>query len=159
MKPGSYTIDPSRSKISFRVTNLLVIPVTGQFTRFQGRVTLASRFEESTADAKIEISSIDTDWKGRDDHLRNEDFFDVKRFPYMEFRSSAIKGESGGFVLTGTLDLHGVRREVGLDARFLPDGTIEAKGSLNRRDFGLTAGPSIKNKVELELRIVLNAVG
>ena len=73
----------------------------------------------------------------------------------MEFKSSRIQGERGGFVVAGILDLHGIRRQVSLEARMLREGIIEAKGSLNRKDFGLTAGPSIKNRVELELLIAL----
>jgi polyisoprenoid-binding protein YceI len=155
MKPGVYSIDPSRSKIRFGVINLLVIPVKGQFDRFEGRIRIAPRFEESSADVTIDLHSINTDWKGRDEHLRNEDFFDVERFPKMSFASTSVSGTPDGFVLKGILDLHGYKREVTLDARELPDGTLEAKGQLNRKEFGLTAGPSIKNRVDLDLLVAL----
>lgn len=155
MKPGVYTIDASRSRIRFGVINLLVIPVKGQFKKCQGEVKINPRFEDSSVQATIDVDSIYTDWKSRDEHLRNEDFFDVARFPKMSFASTAVSGTPERFSLKGILDLHGYSREVELEARELSDGSIEARGAINRKDFGLTSGPSIKNRVELDLLIAL----
>jgi polyisoprenoid-binding protein YceI len=158
MKSGVYEIDSSRSRIQFEVINLLVIRVIGQFKTYKGLVKIAPRFENSSAEVSIDLNSIDTDWKGRDDHLKNEDFFDVRKFPKMTYISSHISGTPEHFQLKGVLDLHGYKKEVELRAWELPDGSIEARGELNRRDFGLTAGPSIKNRVELKLLVVLRKI-
>ena len=95
----------------------------------------------------MDVASIDTGVADRDNHLRSADFFDVATFPKLTFVSRAVEPRtSNSFALRGDLTLHGVTREVVLDAEFLgalkdPWGNeklaFAASGHLDRHDFGL----------------------
>ena len=85
----------------------------------------------------------------RDNHLRSADgFFDVANYPTITFTSKRIVGtDPAGFKVVGDLTVHGVTREVTLDAAFGGEGkdpwgnrrvSFSAETRVNRKDFGLT---------------------
>lgn len=165
---GTYSIDSMHSKVGFEIPHLVISTVEGKFTQFEGKVELAEKFQSSKVEAKIELNSIDTGVAKRDDHLRSPDFFDVKKYPNMTFKSSSIEGEPAAFKLTGELSLHGVTRKVTFNGKYL--GTVvdgygnekaafQAKAIINRKDFSLSwnnmveAGPVVGDEVTIELKI------
>lgn len=101
----------------------------------------------SKAEAKIEVSSVDTQNKKRDDHLKGEEFFAADKFPLISFVSKSVKDVSGSkFTVTGDLTMHGVTKSVDLAVEFTgaakdPWGNeraaFAAETKVNRKDFGL----------------------
>ncbi len=156
-RPGRYQIDQDHSSIGFSVVNFLVFNVKGDFKRFKGEVLMGDDFTQSKVTASIDVTSINTDWEGRDEHLMNEDFFHAKQFPEISFTSKTLMGTPEHFTITGTLQIHGVTREIRLPCRMMDPMTVQAETSINRKDFGLTAGPSIKNEVKILINIKLLA--
>src|SRR5205823_755526 len=67
---------------------------------------------KSSFELSIKTTSVDTNNKKRDDHLRSPDFFNAKQFPLITFRSTSVKPAEGGFEVTGELTLHGATRPV-----------------------------------------------
>jgi polyisoprenoid-binding protein YceI len=61
----------------------------------------------SSITAKAE--SADTDNVKRDEHLRSPDFFNVKQYPSLSFKSTSVRPLQGGYEVTGDLSLHGTR--------------------------------------------------
>jgi len=126
------------------------------------------------ARAKVEVvidaSSIDTGVADRDAHLKNPDFLDVENFPELTFQSVRVEkqGEEN-FRLIGNLTIHGVTREVVLDAESAgqtkdPWGNVRAgyaaKTSINRKDFGLTwnqvleaGGVMVGDRITIEIEV------
>jgi len=118
---------------------------------------------------RIDTASIDTQVGDRDTHLRSADFLDVAKYPEMTFRSKRIEKVGDGYRVVGDLSLHGVVREVTLDAEFAGVGKdpwgnqragISAKASLDRRDYGLvwnaaleTGGVLVGEKVEIAIEL------
>lgn len=165
---GNYQIDSAHSKVGFEIPHLVISTVEGRFQKYDGSIDLADNFEKSSVKANIDIASIDTGNEKRDEHLKSGDFFDAKKFPTMKFESTGIKGTPESFKVTGNLTLHGVTKPVTLDAKYLGsvnDGfgnqkvAINAKTTINRKDFGLTwnnaveAGPVVGDEVTIDLRI------
>jgi len=67
----SYRFDPSGSTIGFTVHQFLGT-TRGKFTNFSGRIEVdRERPENSSVTAQIEVRTIDTRIKKRDDHLRS----------------------------------------------------------------------------------------
>jgi polyisoprenoid-binding protein YceI len=113
---------------------------------------------------------VDTREEKRDGHLRSPDFFDAQKYPTLEYESTKIEpaGE-GRFRVTGALTIHGQRRDVVLDVEDLgrakdPWGNqriaLAAKGTINRKDFGLnwnqaleTGGVLVGERVDLEIEV------
>ena len=141
-----YEFDQKGSKIKFEVSQLLG-KARGQFHRFSGTVDVDNEQpEQSSVSARIEVSSIDTGIKKRDDHLRSADFFDAEKFPAITFKSTSVKrtGERAADV-TGDFTMHGVTRQIVLHVQMLQAGTDRSywkvsTDPLNRRDFKLMFG-------------------
>jgi polyisoprenoid-binding protein YceI len=144
----SLAIDPHHSNVGFQVRHIFT-NVNGSFREFEGSL----RFDEaspaaSAVEVTIKAASIDTHVDARDKDLRSPRFFDVEKFPTITFKSSSVEpaGEKRAKI-KGTLTLHGVTKEVVLDAEYLgklkdPWGNVRygfhAETSIDRTDFGLT---------------------
>ncbi len=144
----TYQFDQARSTIGFRVHQFLGT-TNGKFTRFSGSIDLDSQHpEHSSVSARIQVSSIDTGIKKRDDHLRSPEFFNVAKYREITFKSRSVKqtGPQSGDIM-GDLTLHGVTKPVTLRVKLVTPVSDEARTRwevttepLKRRDFGLMFG-------------------
>lgn len=145
---GTYNVDPAHSRVAFAVRHLGIATVRGHFASFSGTFEVGDDLASAKVYGSVETDSVDTQEQQRDDHLRSPDFFDVERFPRIEFVSTEIRPlDEDGFEIVGELTLHGVTRELTLTAELLgteqdPWGNerigLEARGELNRKDYGMT---------------------
>ncbi|HNT00113.1 MAG TPA: YceI family protein [Polyangiaceae bacterium] len=171
MSLEKWEIDSSHSGIFFSVRHMVIAKVRGQFSRWSGNIVIE---DGDMARAKVEVvidaSSIDTGVADRDAHLKNPDFLDVENFPELTFQSVRVEkqGEEN-FRLIGNLTIHGVTREVVLDAESAgqtkdPWGNVRAgyaaKTSINRKDFGLTwnqvleaGGVMVGDRITIEIEV------
>ena len=144
----TYRFDQARSTIGFRVHQFLGT-TNGKFTQFSGSIDLDSQHpEHSSVSARIQVSSIDTGIKKRDDHLRSPEFFNVAKYREITFKSRSVKqtGSQSGDIM-GDLTLHGVTKPVTLRVKLVTPVSDEARTRwevttepLKRRDFGLMFG-------------------
>lgn len=145
---AEYEIDPSHSTVGFRIAHLAISSVPGKFTGFSGAISFdAAKVAESSAHATIKVSTIDTEEKKRDEHLRSPDFFDASKFPEMTFKTTnVVPVNAKEFNAHGDLSIHGVTKPVVLRVKFRgeakdPWGNTRAGFSatteINRKDFGL----------------------
>src|SRR5206468_18375 len=115
-----YKFDPSASTIGFSVHQFLGT-TRGKFTNLSGRIEVdREHSQNSSVTAQIDVRSIDTRIKKRDDHLRSAEFFNVEKFPTMTFKSRSVKqtGPQSGDIL-GDLTMHGVTKPVSLHVKLL----------------------------------------
>ncbi len=142
---GTWAIDPTHTEIAFTVRHLMS-KVRGTFQEFEGSVVIADDLEASSAEATIQLSSVQTGTQQRDEHLRSSDFFDAQSQPTMSYRSKGLRPVDDGFVAVGDLTIKGVTREVELAVELLGVGTdaygqervgLEATGQISRKDFGI----------------------
>lgn len=146
-----YEIDQQFGRIEFSVRSLGLVPTTGQFERFHGRLDLDFAHPPASAvDVTIDAGSVDLAWKPAVTMLRSPDFFDVPEYPQIHFRSDAVEQVAPDrFRIHGQLMLRGVTRPQELDATLLgrrpaASGNGEVAdfvvtGALRRSDFGMTA--------------------
>ena len=68
-----------------------------------------SNLANSRVEASIEAASIETRDSQRDAHLKSADFFDVEKFPTLNFKSTGIRivGDEE-LSVEGDLTIHGV---------------------------------------------------
>lgn len=164
----TYKIDPIHSEVSFKVRHLGLSKVSGRFTRFQGVIRLdEARLAASSVEVNIESASINTDNEARDKHLRNADFFDVDKFPFLSFRSVAVREVAKGKLeVTGDFTMHGVTRRIVIpmtalggargpsnDYRIGFEGTL----TLNRSDYGIKGYPGVIGE-EVAIALEIEAV-
>ena len=83
--------DPAYTTVEFVIRNLW-FKVKGRFRELEGVLVLdEDDVSRSSVTATIRAGSIDTGNKRRDSHLRLGDFFDVEKFPEIEFKSTSIR--------------------------------------------------------------------
>jgi polyisoprenoid-binding protein YceI len=168
---GSYAIDTAHSKIGFEIPHLVIATVEGQFSKFDGNITIDSKLEKSKANLNVDVASINTDNKDRDDHLKSADFFDAAKNPKLTFVTKKIVGTADNLKLVGDLTLKGKTKEVTLDVTYLGNVNdaygnnklaFKASGKISRKEFGLTwnkaveAGPVVGDEVTLIIKIEAN---
>lgn len=170
----TWKIDPAHTSVEFSVKHMMFTTVRGRFRDVQGEVVAdPENPENSSVEVEIEASTIDTGVDDRDAHLRSADFLDADNHPTITFRSKRVEGahaeEGDRFRVIGDLTIRGETREIALDAEFQGVGTdpwgaqragFEAKGELDRHDFGLrwnqaleTGGVLVGNKLKLQLTV------
>jgi polyisoprenoid-binding protein YceI len=147
-RADNYTFDAAKSRIAFSVHHLIGT-ARGEFRKFSGTIEVdPNQPERSSVNVKIQVASIDTEIRKRDDHLLSAEFFDAKQFPEITFRSRSVKrlGPNRGDVL-GDLTMHGITRPLTLHvtlatplaAGSVPERTrwIVTSDPIRRKDFGL----------------------
>lgn len=154
--PGAdnYTVDAAHTSVSFKISHLGLSFTHGRFNDVSGSFAIdAADAAKSSFALSIKPESIDTGNRQRDDHLRSPDFLNVKQFPALSFKSTAVsaaeKSADGGYVVTGDFTMHGVTKSIkftltgGKIAEF-PPGTKRTGYStdlvLKRSDFDMTGG-------------------
>ena len=79
---GTYTIDPTHSRIGFVARHAMVTKVRGSFNEFEGTGAFdADNPAAAHLELTIKAASIDTRNADRDGHLRSNDFFDMDTYP------------------------------------------------------------------------------
>ena len=150
-----WQIDSAHSSPQFSVTHLMISTVRGEFGSISGTIEYdGSSVASIKADVTIDTTSITTHNDKRDAHLKSPDFFDVAKFPTITFKSKkVVPGANGAFQLIGDLTMHGVTKEVTLDAT-VPSKVIKgmrgesrvaasATTKVNRQDFGVKWNASL----------------
>jgi polyisoprenoid-binding protein YceI len=159
--------DETHTVLGFKASTLL-FDVPGRFTRYKADIQGdPATLEGAKVRLDIDAKSINTANGTRDEHLRTADFFDVAKYPKITFISSAVKRDGDKVLVHGTLDLHGVSRD--LDLTFVAAEGMNGAGTrtwsyrttlpLDRLDYGVGAESvaakiSLKRQVELELLLV-----
>lgn len=159
--------DTNHTVIGFKAATLL-FKVDGTFRRWRTEI---SGNPDDPKDAAVKVTiytnSISTKNRQRDEHLVTDDFFDAATFPRITFTSSKVAKEGGKVVVTGVLDMHGVKKELTIpfEPSFGKNGagadtwSYEGSIKINRKDFGIGADSvaakiSLKDEVELNLLLV-----
>jgi polyisoprenoid-binding protein YceI len=171
MANNTWNIDPSHSAIHFSVRHMVVSKTRGRFTKFGGQIAFdPDDLSKASVEVNIEPGSVDTADAQRDGHLRSADFFDVEKYPAATFKSTRVEDRGDGTLrITGDLTIHGVTKQVVLDAIYEGTGKdpwggeragFSASTSIDRREFGLqwnkaleTGGVLVGDKVELTLEV------
>jgi len=168
-----WTVDQSHSAVGFEVKHMMVSKVKGQFNNYTALVEATDLVDLTTAsiEFKFDVASIDTRSEDRDNHLKSADFFDIEKYPSIDFKSTNITKDGEDFKVTGDLTIKDVTKSVTFEVEFGGKGKnpwgvevygFEAEAKINREDFGLTwnaaletggvlVGKDIKIKVELEV--------
>jgi polyisoprenoid-binding protein YceI len=156
---SSWKIDPSQTHVLFWVDAIVGPRTAGEFKSFEGRIDIDfDRPSRSRADFRVAAKSVDVNSAIIDDYLRSEVFFNVARFPDMDFVSTSVeKRDEHHAQVTGDLTMLGVTRPISLDVEVARELAgidqrvgFKATGVINRLDFGMNAGyPLISDAIHL----------
>jgi polyisoprenoid-binding protein YceI len=165
---GTFTIDPSHSRVGFSVRHAMVAKVRGSFNEYTGTGTVNNGV--ASLNIEINVASIDTRSADRDAHLQSPDFFDAATFPKITFVSTSIKDAGPEkVVVEGNLTIRDVTKAIAIEFEYSGTATdpygnarfgFEGAAEINRKDFGLTwnaaletGGVVVSENVKLEFEI------
>lgn len=142
-----YAIDPTKSSLEFQFEQAGA-QNKGKFTKFPVAVDAAA--DGSTVkrlDVTVEMNTLDSGDKERDDTLRGSDLFDVAKFTQAHFTSTQITKTASGFDALGKLTLRGVTRDQHVLFIFRTAneqghavGYLTGKTTIHRLDYGVGQG-------------------
>lgn len=149
---AKWLIDPDHSCAAFAIRHMALAHVRGQFAKMQGVIQFdPSDKTHVTVDVEIDVASVNTGIKKRDEHLMTGDFFDQSKYPTIKFTSSSVDFlDQKRCRVSGSLTIHGTTRPVTFEGEYAgprknPYGdetTIGFSGTatVNREDFGIMWG-------------------
>ncbi|HKG05328.1 MAG TPA: YceI family protein [Pedobacter sp.] len=113
----------------------------GVFKRLKGDVVFRKDdLSMSRFDVIIDVNSIETGNKLKNKHAKGVHWFDAVKYPFIHFVSSSIIKTDTGYVASGELDLHGIKKPVNIPFKFEKTGdsaVFIGSFKLDRGDFGI----------------------
>ena len=142
-----YALDAGKSSLEFTFQQAGA-QNKGRFTRFAVNFDFSpDNLAGSRLEVTVEIGSLDTGDKERDDTLRGADLFAVAKFPQAHFAASQFNKTAGGYEALGKLTIRGVTRDARVPFTFrtadehgVAVGYMSGKTTLRRLDFGVGQG-------------------
>lgn len=148
-----------QSSVKFRIKNFGFNNVTGSFKGIQGTIKFSpDNLPTSGMEVTVEANSVNTGINARDNHLRKEEYFDVKKYPVIRFVSIKITSSSktGTLFMFGRLTIKNITREVSFPftAVSQPNGYLfSGEFTINRIDFGVGESSSVSNNLTVMLKV------
>ena len=144
----TYVFDPAHSSIGFAIRHLGVGITKGVFDDYKGAIEYDPADPENIkVNITIQAASINTRQEQRDEHLRNEDFFHVEKFPSITFTSIGVRRIGDKYWIAGDLTIKGKTQRVSIPTDIQgpvisPFGGkvigLSALFEINRQDYGIS---------------------
>ena len=142
-----YTLDLAKSTLEFTFLQAGAKD-TGRFPRFTVALDYAGADPAGgRLEVTIDVAAVDTGDKERDETLRSDDLFAVKKFPQAHFLATQIVKTAGGYEADGALTIRGVTRATKVPFTFREAteagaavGYLAGKTVVRRLDFGVGQG-------------------
>lgn len=144
---GTWKLDAAHSEITFSVRHLAISKVKGSFESFDVTVVTTDDPFETKLTASIDVSSVNTRQKDRDNHLRASDFFAIDDYPTIDFESTDVRQDGDEWLIDGDLTMRGVTKPVTFRGEFggvttngygMTVAGAEFSTKINRHDFGVS---------------------
>ena len=164
-----YTIDPAHTYPSFEADHMGISVWRGKLDKSSGGVDLDKAAGTGTVDVTIDLSSIDFGLDALNTWATGKDFFDVATYPTATYKGTLVDFVDGAPTrVVGTLTLHGVSRPMDLKIglfKCIPHPIFkrelcgaDATGTFDRSAFGLNAGKDYGFRMDVPLRIQVEAL-
>jgi polyisoprenoid-binding protein YceI len=152
---AKWIIDSDHSCAAFAIRHMALAHVRGQFNKLKGVIHYDPVGRSRTSvEVEIDVASVNTGIKQRDDHLLTGDFFDQANHPTITFKSTKVEFLEGNRCrVSGNLSIHGITRPVIFEGEYAgPHGnpygdetSVGFSGSttINREDFGIMWGSEL----------------
>src|SRR5262245_50438878 len=108
---ATYQVDAEHSSVTFKIKHMLS-KTQGNFRKFSGTIDYEQGKPETwKASGTIDVNSIDTNSDKRDAHLKTADFFEVEKYPSIDFKTTSVKSSTDTTaVVEGVLTMHGIEK-------------------------------------------------
>lgn len=173
-QPVSWRIDPLHSSAQFSVRHMMISTVRGQFGGVKGTIRYDQKNpKNSSVQATIDCTTINTGEPKRDSDLKTPEFFDVQHYPVMTFKSTRVDTAGRGKLrMTGDLTINAITRQVILQVEGPTAPVKDTQGrekigvrgttTISRKSYGIlynpvmeTGGVAVSDEVSIVLEIEL----
>ena len=167
--PVTYNLDPAHTFPSFEADHMGISVWRGKFNKTEGKVVLDKAAGTGQVDLAVDIDSIDFGLDIMNAEAKKPTLVDAAKYP-----KATYKGKLDGFTdgvptqLVGDLTLHGVTKPVALKInsfKCVPHPMLKRElcgadvvGTLNRDEFGIDAGKPYGFRMDVTLRIQVEAI-
>jgi polyisoprenoid-binding protein YceI len=146
---AKWVIDAEHACATFAVRHFTIANVIALFAKMTGTIYFdPPDIAHLSAEAEIDVSSLSTGQRERDEHLLSSDFFDVAKYSKIRFKTTRVQatGDNRGKV-TADLTIRGMTRPVSFEVEclgpvkspFSGNSSIGFRGAtkINREDYGM----------------------
>ncbi len=146
---AKWTIDPDHASATFAVRHFMIANVVGLFAKMTGTIYFdPPDIAHLCAEAEIDVNSLTTGHKARDEHLLSPEILDAAKYPKIMFKTTRVDAisEKRGKV-NADLTIRGITRSISFEVEFLGPvkspfsgkASIGFRGTtrINREDYGI----------------------
>ena len=168
--PVTYQIDPSHTYPSFEADHFGGVSVwRGKFDKTSGTIVVDKEQGTGTVELTVDTSSIDFGNPKLNEHAKSAEMFDVAKYPTATYTGKISAFKDGmPTQVEGTFTLHGVTKPLTLTINSFKCVTVpldkkehcgaDASASLNRADYGIAYGDKYGFKMDVKLKIQVEAI-
>ena len=110
---------------------------SGEFSGLKGTIKFdENNLAASKFDCTIDVESINTGNGMKNTHAKSDKWLDAAKYPVIRFTSKSIKKSATGFEALGTLEMHGVQKEITLPFTFV-NNVFAGVLQVNRMDYDI----------------------
>ena len=145
---NDYTVDPVHSSLVFGIKHFGASMFYGRINSPAGKLVFD---EENPKNSMVEISvnagDVDTASEKRDKHIKSAEFFNIKNYPLISFKSTNVKKISEKeYQVEGGLTFLGKTRTIKIVVQYIGSGKdpwggyrsgFESRFTIKRSDFGM----------------------
>jgi polyisoprenoid-binding protein YceI len=167
--PVVYKVDPDHTFPSFEADHMGISVWRGKMNKSSGTISYDKANGSGTVEIAVDLASIDFGQDALNKWARGPEFFDVEKYPKAVYKGR-FEGAAPGMPtqVAGELTLHGVTKPVLLKINslkciahpiFKRDWCgADAYASFDREAFGLSVGKEYGFKMNVDLRIQVEAL-
>ena len=133
--------------------------VTGVFEKFNATIVFdETKLQASYFNLQIDAASLNTGIDLQTEDVKSHEWFDVVKYPEIKFTSSKIDTAGKAYIVTGTMDLHGIKKEISIPFSFEKNGNdkgiFSASFIINRNDYKIgPPGGGIAQEIKVEVKV------
>lgn len=167
--PVTYKIDPSHTFPSFEADHMGISVWRGKFNANSGTVVLDKAAQTGSFEVAIDLASVDFGQDALNTWAAGAEFFDAAKHGPAIYKGKLTAFKKGvPTQVAGTLTMRGISRPVNLKLNLFKCIAhpmlkrdlcgADAVGTIKRDEFGLAAGKDYGFKMDVALRIQVEAV-
>jgi polyisoprenoid-binding protein YceI len=130
--------------------------VEGNFEDIKGTISFDENdLSNAKFDLNIKVESIATGNWLKNRHAKGDNWFDAEKYPTINFESSKFSKTTNGYLVSGFLTMHGVRKEITIPFTF-SNAVFKSNFSVNRMDYKIGTMEGMSKKVSNEIKLEIS---
>lgn len=150
----NYALNTKGGTVSF---NYVSESTKGTLKDVEAKVNISSgKLGAATVSGSVNVSTLSTGNKTRDQHLMSNEFFDAAKHPKMTFETSEVVKDGDALKAKGKLTIKGITKDVTFTV-YEKEGTLQFKATIYGTDFGVATKKDREgSKIQVVVKIPLS---